>query len=233
MDIYFAAPTGKRRDSLLETYGDKYGACQTRDVFSTPHLFKKWFFDNGAFSDWKTGKPFDGEKFLKRLEQIENMIAKGEITRPQFVVVPDKVADGEKSLMVSRVWNQTLLREEFPDNNYYLAVQNGMRMRYRENGTHSNRCVEVPLFTKQYDGIFVGGTKEWKYETGARWAALAHEYGVKAHAGGVGSKKAYLWAKLAGFDSVDSGLPMIHPRHLESALNIEKEYAQNLFLRAS
>jgi len=143
MQIYFAAPTGKRRDILLKEYGDKYGACQTRDVFSTPHLFNKWFFDNGAFSDWKKNKKFNTLKYFNRIEQIESMITQNSVTRPQFIVIPDQVA------------------------------------------------------------------------------------------GGVGSKKMYVWAKLCGFDSVDSGLPMIHSKHLQSALNIEETYSQNLFLRAA
>lgn len=232
MKIYFAAPSGKRRDMLLKKYGDKYGACQTRDVFSTPDKFNIWFFDNGAYSDCKKNKPFNSIKFWNRLEQIESMIAKQLISRPQFVVVPDMVAKGMKSFFISRA-DKALLKESFPKHKYYLAVQDGMRMHYIENGKASIYSVEFQLMRGQYDGIFVGGTKEWKYKTGAAWCELAHKYGVKCHAGGVGSKKRYLWAKHAGFDSVDSGLPMIHSKHLESALNIEKDYAQDLFLRTA
>lgn len=232
MKIYFAAPTGKRRDMLLKEYGNKYGACQTRDVFSTPHLFNKWFFDNGAFSDWKKGKMFNSSKFFNRIEQIESMIAQNSVTRPQFIVIPDQVAGGMKSFFISRAYLHGL-KEDYPENKYYLAVQDGMRMHYIEDGKPSVYSVEFQLMRGNLSGIFVGGTKEWKKETGAQWCDLAHKYGVQCHAGGVGSKKMYVWAKLCGFDSVDSGLPMIHSKHLQSALNIEETYSQNLFLRAA
>lgn len=232
MKIYFATPTGKRRDMLLEKYGDKYGACQTRDVFTTPDKFNIWFFDNGAFSDWKKQKVFNSNKFWDRVEQIETMITDCEISRPQFIVIPDKVAGGMSSFLTSRYYRH-MLEETYPENKYYLAVQNEMRMYYMVDDKPSVNSVEFLLMRGLIDGIFVGGTKEWKYETGQEWCELAHKYGVKCHAGGVGSKKRYLWAKHAGFDSVDSGLPMIHSKHLESALNIEKDYAQDLFLRVA
>ncbi len=54
MKIYFAYPTGKRRDELVDKYGTKYGACLTRDAFNSITAKKMpWFFDNGAFGDWK------------------------------------------------------------------------------------------------------------------------------------------------------------------------------------
>ena len=34
MKIYFACPTGQRRDNLVATYKDKFGACLTRDTFN-------------------------------------------------------------------------------------------------------------------------------------------------------------------------------------------------------
>jgi len=34
MKIYFACPTGQRRDKIVEDFGDKFGACLTRDVYN-------------------------------------------------------------------------------------------------------------------------------------------------------------------------------------------------------
>ena len=34
MKIYFACPTGQRRDMIVEKYGDTFGACLTRDIFN-------------------------------------------------------------------------------------------------------------------------------------------------------------------------------------------------------
>lgn len=45
MKIYFACPTGQRRDKIVEDYGDEFGACLTRDIFNNITANKMpWFF---------------------------------------------------------------------------------------------------------------------------------------------------------------------------------------------
>lgn len=45
MKIYFACPTGKRRDMIIENYGFEFGACLTRDVINNVTSRKMhWFF---------------------------------------------------------------------------------------------------------------------------------------------------------------------------------------------
>ena len=49
MKIYFACPTGQRRDMIVEKYGDTFGACLTRDIFNDITATKmSYFLDNGA-----------------------------------------------------------------------------------------------------------------------------------------------------------------------------------------
>ena len=56
MKIYFACPTGQRRDMIVEKYGDTFGACLTRDIFNDITATKmSYFLDNGAFKDYKDG----------------------------------------------------------------------------------------------------------------------------------------------------------------------------------
>ncbi len=51
MKIYFACPTGQRRDMIVEKYGDTFGACLTRDIFNDITATKmSYFLDNGAFA---------------------------------------------------------------------------------------------------------------------------------------------------------------------------------------
>ncbi len=218
MKIYFACPTGERRDKIVEKYGDIFGACLTRDVFNKTTAKKmSWFFDNGAFSDWKTNKRFDFHKFTVRLLHIEaNSRFKG-YKRPDFVVIPDKVAKGEHSLEYSNLW-LPYLNHNFPYFDYYLAVQDDME----------TWMVEKYIRRRYYDGLFVGGTKKWKYENSEKWVKLAHKYGLKCHIGGIGTRKSILWAKSIGADSVDSGVAMIHPVHLKEVLNIHNDLFWNI-----
>jgi len=213
MKIYFACPTGDRRNKIVKEHGDKFGACLTRDVFNniTANMMP-WFFDNGAFSDWKNDRAFNHQKFADKMLEIEFKIRFGYIPPPDFVVVPDIVGEGTKSLERSVQW-MDYLENNFPHNKYYLAIQDGM----------SFFMVESLIKKRLFDGLFVGGTKPWKYRDGAKWVRLAQKYGLPIHCGGVGTRKNLLWAKDAGFDSSDSGLAMIHPRHLKDVLNIDKE----------
>ena len=213
MKIYFACPTGKRRDAIVEEFKDKFGACLTRDVFNNITAKKMpWFFDNGAFSDWKKERNFDFHKFTKKLLEIEADARFGITPDPDFVVIPDKVTKGNESLKYSEAW-MPYLNNAFPYFKYYLAVQDGMSLKH----------VEEKIKQRMFDGLFVGGTKQWKYQEGHKWVELAHKYGLPVHCGGIGTRKNILWAKMAGFDSVDSGVAMIHPRHLQDVLNIESE----------
>lgn len=213
MKIYFACPTGKRRDDMVSKYGDKFGACLTRDVFNNITAKKMpWFFDNGAYSDWNTGAEFNYEKFTKRLLEIESKVRFKILPEPDFVVVPDKVAKGQASLRYSVAWME-YLNQNFPYNKYYLAVQNDMDILH----------VEKLIRRRMFDDLFVGGTKDWKYKEGHKWVELAKRYGLPIHCGAIGTRKNILWAKMEGFTSVDSGVAMIHPRHLKDIFNIENE----------
>jgi hypothetical protein len=238
MKIYFACPTGQRRDNIIDNYGHQFGACLTRDVFNHVTARKmNWFYDNGAFSDWKKERVFDGNKFINELFKIEagarfgkmfnesldfSKLEKGvsssyKLPMPDFVVVPDLPAKGNESLMFSRAWIDYLERI-FPNFEYYLAVQDGM----------SFDLVEEDMFHERFSGLFVGGTKDWKYKTSAQWVEIAHDAGAKCHIGGIGTRKSILWAKSIGADSVDSGIAMIHPIHLKEVLNIQNELFWNI-----
>lgn len=233
MKIYLACPTGERRDNILKKHGFKFGACLTRDTIN--HITARkmhWFFDNGAFSDWQNNRPFDAYKFIDQMWRIESEIRfgkplsndldyssmqKGEAKKyklvcPDFIVCPDLPARGNESLMFSRKWID-YLEDTFPFHDYYLAVQDNMNF----------ELVEEDLIIGKFKGLFVGGTKQWKYKTSEQWVRLAHKYNLKCHIGGIGIRKSILWAKSIGADSVDSGIAMIHPVHLKEVLNIHQD----------
>lgn len=118
--------------------------------------------------------------------------------------------------MFSRQWID-YLETTLPNFDYYLAVQDGM----------SYSLVEDDLMAGRFKGLFVGGTKEWKYQESAKWVELAKKFNIPCHLGGIGTRKAILWAKAIGANSVDSGISMIHPKHLFDVLNIKNDLLWN------
>lgn len=162
------------------------GECTARGEL--PPRRRPWFYDNGAFSDWKAGKPFDREQFLLDLDAIWRCI-----DRPEWIVLPDIVAGGLASLDESRRWVHRC-RGLAP---LYLAVQDGMRP----------ADIDERLMA-QLAGLFVGGTLEWKVRHGAEWVRFAHSQQLRCHVGRVGTANRTAWALRVGADSIDSALPL-------------------------
>jgi hypothetical protein len=143
----------------------------------TPKTF--YALDNGAFSAYINSREenFAGyPAFIKKFKS------------PDFVVVPDLVAQGMKSFKFSCKW-MNKLPEGYP---YYLAVQNGMINR------------EVGKVIQHFAGLFVGGTIDWKKKSAKEWIELAHRHDKKCHIGRIGTWQDILWAKRLGADSIDS-----------------------------
>jgi hypothetical protein len=162
-----------------------FGECTVRSEF--PPRRRPWFFDNGAFLDWRASRPFDGEAFQSALEKVRRFDAP-----PDFIVVPDIVAGGLDSLAFSLTWRPHLAGIA----PLYLAVQDGM--------TEADVLPHVELFA----GLFVGGSVPWKVRTGRHWVDLAHRLGKPCHIGRAGNENKAAWAIKIGADSIDSTLPL-------------------------
>ena len=146
-----------------------------------------WAYDNGAFKDWKAGAQFHVDDF----ERDVSRIAAAEV-KPDFLVVPDLVAGGLRSLEFSMGWAPQLAGVA----PLYLAVQDDMT-------EHDVRpCLE------DLAGLFVGGSLAWKIRTGERWVELAHAVGKPCHIGRVGTLRRVQWAREIKADSIDSCLPL-------------------------
>jgi hypothetical protein len=152
-----------------------------RDTAKLPY----YAIDNGAYSAWVNGQEWSPEPFLRLMEKCWSS---GKL--PDFVVVPDIVAGGVSSLKRSLDWIPDL--RAIGGTAFYLAVQDGM--------TPDDIRPVLPLF----DGLFIGGTMEWKLSTGADWVQLAHENGKPCHIGRVGTWPRIMWAQNIGADSIDS-----------------------------
>ena len=204
--IYFAPATGERK-YLYE----KYGSMQTRDNFTNLEFCKIWAFDNGAFADYKKNKEFNSEKFLWRMKQINDLTK-----APEFIVVPDIVGKGIESLKFSLMWHKKL-EFQYPKFKYYFVIQNGMIYK------------DIEPIINNFNGLFVGGTVKWKMQNLEYWINFAKKNKKPIHIGRIGSVSKILHCKFLGANSVDSGLALIHPHHLQKILDIEKYENSNLF----
>jgi hypothetical protein len=183
MLVYIGQTKGRRMRAILDTHG--WGEMCVREEY--PPKREPWAFDNGAFKDWRNGKPFDTRRYELALERLAL-----DGRRPDFLVVPDIIAGGKASLDFSARWVESL-RPLAP---LYLVVQDGMEPD------------DVVPFLRPYAGIFVGGQLEWKLRTGAMWVEFAHSYGRACHIGRAGTPKRARWCRRIGVDSIDSALPL-------------------------
>jgi hypothetical protein len=158
------------------------------NILYTPYDSKpkhqKYAIDNGAFKCWKHGLDFDELRFYSYINNLA--------IPPQWVVIPDLVAQGNKSLDFSA---QHYHRIPYPK---YVAIQDGMT----EDAVRS--------FLDHYPcaGLFIGGTLKWKRNNAKRWCDFAHGLNLKCHVGRVGTQRWYWIMFHHGVDSVDGSSPV-------------------------
>lgn len=146
-----------------------------------------WALDNGAFVCWNRGEHWltsgRAEAFVRQVKRIHE-----KPRQPDFVVLPDVVADAEQTVRRSEQW-ATIIREEFGLTNLplYVACQNGMGLAW----------VIALAGRVNADGIFVGGDMDYKQSMVPK--LVETDYTV--HIGRPGS---LVWANHVGADSVDS-----------------------------
>lgn len=183
MKLYTARSTIKNRETC-----QRLGVgLMMVDGWTDPKPYPFFAIDNGCFSAWKRGVRWNPAPFLNNLHKCAELGLK-----PDFAVLPDIVAGGERSLERSRAW-ATILRDQFPGVSFYLAVQDGMTP-----GEHGADIIRMA------DGIFVGGTTQWKLATMRDWATFAHKHGMSVHVGRIGTPDRMVLAHNIGIDSIDS-----------------------------
>lgn len=202
MRAYIGQTRSRKLIARLAALG--FGECTNRGEF--PPRRRPWFLDNGAFSDWRSDRDFDGAAFLCDL-----ICAVAGGSPPDFIVCPDRVATGLESLEFSLRWLalcEFVLRARrcagyrVPAIRWYLAVQDGMTER------------DVAAVEHLFSGIFVGGSLRWKLATGGAWTSFAHARGKPCHIGRVGTGPRVAWARRIGADSIDSCVPLFRERNL-------------------
>jgi hypothetical protein len=142
-----------------------------------------YILDNGAFSAWKNGQIWNETKFKVLVNKYPDY---------DFVVAPDIVCGGMGSLRQSLNYVGEIPRP------LYLAVQDGMQGEI------------IRKYLAGFDGIFVGGSIPWKYQTARMWSDISHLHNLKCHVGRVGTYEGLIQMHFAGIDSVDTTTPSRH-----------------------
>lgn len=161
---------------LAGRYLDKIGHLYSPGGQRGPYKWLPYALDNGRFAAWDKKQPWDEPAFFKLLDW-----AAASLIAPQWVVVPDVVADREQTLKEWERWSPTITSYGWP---LAFAVQDGMTIK------------DVP---NQADVIFLGGSTAWKWATVEYWG----EQGRRLHVARVNT-----WGKLwkaadAGAESCD------------------------------
>jgi len=140
--------------------------------------------DNGAFSCYTKGYPFQRDLFMSTINKCykKNIIL-------DFIVCPDIVCGGKKSLSFSASWAE---KEMLGTPNLALVVQDGME------------TIDVLPCLSPFSYIFLGGSVEWKWKNAKKWVSFAKEHNKKVHIGQCGQLKYLNIAKELEVDSVDS-----------------------------
>lgn len=180
--IAYASRTGTRRNlDGLRRAGWRL-VVSARGVLR--HEGFRYGLDNGAWTAFQTGQPFDVTAFDRAVALLG--------ARADWIVVPDIVMGGLDSLTFSRRWLKNLRRRKaLRDQTFLIAVQNGMEPK------HLRRLLGPKV------GIFVGGDTDWKLATMKQWGALAHSRGAICHVGRVNTAKRIHACEAAGVDSFD------------------------------
>jgi len=186
MIVYVGAGSGPLRNVVIAAGHGQMVSPQVGAWRMPTH--GRWAFDNGAYTDWTHGDLFDNDVYLKRLFHLQFL---PDDRMPDWCVVPDIVAD-PTSLAYSLRWRQAL-HDADRRLKWYLAIQDFMTP---EDVLHA-LCLEP------FDGLFIGGSTEWKWETAEGWIDWGHRRGLPVHLARVNGPEPLQRAVDIGADSVD------------------------------
>lgn len=179
MKIYHGHPSPASIESCREAAPSHTHGAEWSPAKMTPHDWP-YILDNGAFSAFVNGVPWDATAFVGRLVQIETMPRD-----PDFVVLPDVVTDPQATKERAAQWAPII------DAPTAFPVQDGI-----DPETAVEVCDRLDAGT-----IFVGGTVGWKRRHAEAFVAAAHDHGLDCHIGRPGD---LTWAEDIGADSVDT-----------------------------
>jgi len=196
----YASNTGTKRNiAALRSAG--WGIFLSPDNHNRLPDGMPYAIDNGAWGCFQKKLPFDGDSF-ERLIQKHGAGAR-------FVVIPDIVCGGTRSLEFSLSWIDRLVG--LP--RLLLPVQDGMV------------ADDVGAVLRRYPGlgIFLGGSTEWKLATMYGWGMVAHALGCYYHVGRVNTCRRIRLCAEAGATSIDGSSATRYAVNLPMLDNARKQ----------
>lgn len=173
----YASRTGTRRNlAALRDAGWRLMVTPAR--LQTEGM--RYALDNGAWSAFCRQEPWDADAFLRAVQTLG--------AGADFVVLPDIVGDGRRSLKRSLTWLPFLLGQT---RLLLLPVQDGVVE------------ADVSPMLGANVGLFVGGTTPWKLRSLGDWGALAARVGCYIHVGRVNSVRRIARCAASGIHSFD------------------------------
>lgn len=139
----------------------------------------RFALDNGAWTAFQKGEPFDVGAFEKALDLMGS--------EADWVASPDIVGGGMRSLEMSAEWLPRLADARL----VLIPVQDGLA------------ADDVRPLLGNRVGIFLGGSTEWKLATMRDWGALAREVGCYYHVARVNTRRRIEMCSEAGATSFD------------------------------
>jgi len=160
----YASRTGTRRNlAALRAAG--WGLLVSARGDHRTEGFPVYALDNGAWTSFQRGEPFDVDAFKRALDVVGEGAA--------WVVAPDIVAGGLASLELSLAWLPRLAACR----RVLIAVQDGIEPD------------DVAPHVSERVGIFLGGSTEWKLARAISWGLWCHSRGVYFHVARVNTAK--------------------------------------------
>jgi len=169
--------SGIRVGYLAGKYPQRIGWLISPGGWRTPPSWLPTALDNGAFGAFTRGDTFDIDAWLAHIDLAHQQC------QPSWMVVPDVVADRQKTIESWDRWADHL-NEQYPRTPLAMAVQDGM--------TTDDVLPNV-------DVIFVGGTTEWKWRNLHLWT----DNFPRVHVARVNTERLLWMAHEAGAESCD------------------------------
>lgn len=203
--IAYASRTGTRRNlAALRDAGWRI-LVSARGVLRSEGF--RYALDNGAWTAFTQGEPFDVAAFEKALDLMG--------AEADWVASPDIVGGGMRSLELSESWLPRLIDARL----VLIPVQDGLT------------ASDVRPLLGNRVGIFLGGSTEWKLATMREWGELAREVGCYYHVARVNTRRRIEMCSEAGATSFDGSSAS---RFAASLPRLERARCQpSLFGRAS
>lgn len=194
---------------LAGKYPNTLGWMFSPGGFKEPRAWLPYVIDNGKYSAWDSKKQWSEVAFFNLLDRCQLSQYK-----PEWVAVPDEVADREKTLWL---WNQYERRIRMYGWQLAFVVQDGM--------TPS----DVPVSANV---VFVGGTTKWKWSNVALFCATFS----RVHVGRVNWVDKLEYCERLGVESCDGtgffrgGPDSIQAKQLAAFVSGHRKHSEQSYL---